>query len=223
MTTLASPPTAQDRVHLVTAAIITPLQRDYLDDRPAAVAALARLRRGAGKQFSQTPDLWGMVDTAALYEEPADGGRPLREQELTRAEDAVHITLTLWALHQQSRPSRMHQPGAEGRPRGLGAAVRQLMPADEIAEPVRKRFVRLGTAPSLRELAERLRGLVLLLRQEDISLDYARLAAELYTWQQPGGRDDVRRAWGRSFQAYRPQDDTAPADNDDQTPDKDAS
>ncbi|MFB6427731.1 type I-E CRISPR-associated protein Cse2/CasB [Streptomyces microflavus] len=230
MTTTVTSLTARQRVQEATEALIGPLQRDLLADRSHAVAALARLRRGAGKDTSQVPDLWGLVDIGPLHDRPKDGGRPLTEGELTHAEDAVHTALTLWALHQQSRGQGMHQSGRQPAHRGLGAAVRQLMPPGEIAEPVRKRLVRAGTAPDLPQLAQRLRDIVLLLRQQDIPLDYALLAAQLYQWQAPGGRDTVRRAWGRSFHAYRgPQntsktgapDDAAP--DHDHTADKDAS
>ncbi|WP_416223442.1 type I-E CRISPR-associated protein Cse2/CasB [Streptomyces hygroscopicus] len=58
---------------------------------------------------------------------------------------------------------------------------------------------RADTAPHLPALAQRLREIVVLLRREDISLDYSMLAEQLYRWQLPGGRQIVRRAWGRSF------------------------
>ncbi|MEU0663901.1 type I-E CRISPR-associated protein Cse2/CasB [Streptomyces lavendulocolor] len=191
---------------------VTELQRDYLADRPAAVAALARLRRGAGKTFGEVPeDLWGLIDTGPLHTTPP-GARPLHETELTWAEDAVHTALTLWALHQQSRGSGMHICDTRTAPRGLGAAARRLMSPGDIDEPVRKRLVRAGSAPSLPALASRLRDIVLLLRRDDIALDYALLAEQLYQWQQPGGRDAVRRAWARSFHAYRRRDDEQPAD-----------
>jgi CRISPR system Cascade subunit CasB len=189
----------------MTGEIIAPLQGGYLADRPHAVGALARLRRGAGKDVAQMPDLWGLVDTGPLYERP-QGSRSLNEAELTRAEDAVHITLTLWALHQQSRQKGMHQAGRQGVQHGLGAAVRQLMPPGDVDEPPLKRLVRAGSAPDVLTLAQRLRDIVLLLRRKDIALDYALLAEQLYQWQEPGGRDVVRRAWGRSFHNYRPQD-----------------
>ncbi|WP_310726933.1 type I-E CRISPR-associated protein Cse2/CasB [Streptomyces sp. N2A] len=221
MTTVASQLSFQARVSQVAEAVIAPLQKGYLADKPSAVAMLAQLRRGAGKEFQQVPDLWGRMDLSLLHQEAADVAPP-RERELTWAEDAVHIAVTLWALHQQSRHSAMHRPHAKDQPTGLGAAVRQLVPPDERGEPVRKRFVRVGTAATLRELADRLRGLVVLLRGEDIAVDYALLAGQLYTWQQPGGRDAVRRVWGRSFQAYRPRS-AADNDNDDKSLDKDAS
>lgn len=225
----ATLPTPARRVATIAEEIVLPLQRAYLRDEPHAVAALARLRRGAGREFPQVPDLWGLVDTGPLHEVPKDGGGlALSEAELARAEDALHVALTLWALHQQSRQKGMHAPNRPKAPTGLGAAVRQLMPKDEIAEPVRKRLVRAGNAPNLTALAERLRDIVLLLRREDIALDYVLLAEQLYRWQTTGGRDSVRRAWGSSFNAHRADagedtDDGDPTTASEATTDKDLS
>jgi CRISPR system Cascade subunit CasB len=80
-----------------------------------------------------------------------------------------------------------------------------MMKPGEIDEPLLKRLVRAGTAPDLTALAQRLRDIVVLLRREDIDLDYALLAGQLYTWQRPGGADAVRREWGRSFHAWHDQ------------------
>jgi len=174
------------------------LQCGYLQDHSAAVAALARLRRGAGKDAAAIPDLWGLIDTQDLYQDPA-----LRHQD---AENAVYVAATLWSLHQQSRGTGMHTAGGNE----LGTAVRRLMPPGEILDPIRKRFVRAGTAPTVTVLADRLREITMLLRDADVSLDYALLADQLYHWQRPGGPDQVRRSWGRSFHAYRPKPDTDP-------------
>src|SRR5262249_42686490 len=118
-----------------------------------------------------------------------------------RAENAMHVAVTLWALHQQShREADMHQTGGPG----LGAAVRRSMPDNDIDKPIRKRFVRAATSSSLDVLAQRLREIVVLLRAEAIPLDYGLLAEQLFQWQQPGGPAQVHRAWGRSFHSYRP-------------------
>ncbi|MFE2347969.1 type I-E CRISPR-associated protein Cse2/CasB [Kitasatospora cineracea] len=168
------------------------LQKGYLDDRPDAVAALARLRRGAGKDTSMIPDLWGLLDTDTLHTDPA-----LHQDA---AHTALYTAATLYSLHQQSRGNRMHRPGGDE----LGTAVRRLMPGGDMDEPTRKRFVRAGSAATLPVLATRLREIVLLLRREDIALDYALLAEQLYQWQQrPWGPDSVRRSWGRSLHAHR--------------------
>ncbi|GLW59304.1 type I-E CRISPR-associated protein Cse2/CasB [Kitasatospora phosalacinea] len=168
------------------------LQKGYLDDRPDAVAALARLRRGAGKDTSTIPDLWGLLDTDRLHADPA-----LHQDA---AHTALYTAATLYSLHQQSRGTRMHRPGGDE----LGTAVRRLMPGSDMDEPTRKRFVRAGSAATMPVLATRLREIVLLLRREEIALDYALLAEQLYQWQQrPWGPDSVRRSWGRSLHAYR--------------------
>ncbi|WP_427168800.1 type I-E CRISPR-associated protein Cse2/CasB (plasmid) [Streptomyces sp. C1-1] len=201
MTTVTAPATPRARVARLAADHIAVLQRGHLDDQPHAVAALARLRRGAGREVGQLPDLWALIDIGPLHE-TTDGARLLSESELIRAEDALHVALTLYALHQQSRRAGMYQADRPGRPRGLGASVRRLMKPGEIDEPVRKRLVRAGTAPDLPVLAQRLRDIVVLLRRQDIELDHAQLAGQLYTWQWPGGADTVRREWGRSFHAW---------------------
>ncbi|MFF9690482.1 type I-E CRISPR-associated protein Cse2/CasB [Streptomyces sp. NPDC014623] len=232
MSTVTAPPTPRKRVTELTAHHLAPLQRGYLADQSREVAALARLRRGAGREAGQLPDLWSLIDTSPLHVTPGDA-RPLHESDLVRAEDALHVALTLWALHQQSRPTGMHQPDRPDSRRGLGTAVRRMMKPGEIDEPLRKRLVRAGTASDLTSLAQRLRDIVVLLRRADIPLDYALLAGQLYTWQLPGGADIVRREWGRSFHAWhdkstaeKPAD--GPASAHDETPrttdtDKDAS
>ncbi|MGC9441992.1 type I-E CRISPR-associated protein Cse2/CasB [Streptomyces sp. WG5] len=228
----SAPPSAvpvQQQVADLAAAHIGSWQKGYLEDRPHAVGALARLRRGAGREAGETPDLWSLIDTDPLHTAAA-GARPLGEQELVRAENALHAALTLWAFHQQSRGVPMHRRHTRERPAGLGAAVRRLMPADGVDEPVRKRLVRAGTAPDLVTLTQRLRDLVALLRRDDVPLDYALLADQLYLWQWPDGPAAVRRRWGRSFHEQRrprPASDgpanggTALASDENTTPDTD--
>ncbi|MFF9818978.1 type I-E CRISPR-associated protein Cse2/CasB [Streptomyces sp. NPDC014006] len=223
MTTVTAPVTPRERVTRLAAAHITALQRGYLTDQSHAVAALARLRRGAGRPAGQLPDLWALIDTGPLHDTP-QGSRPLSESELTRSEDALHVALTLYALHQQSRRTGMYQADRPDRRRGLGSAVRRMMKPGEIDEPVHKRLVRAGTAPDLPVLAQRLRDIVVLLRREDIPLDHALLAGQLYTWQWPGGADTVRREWGRSFHAWHGKPTPAGSDSTSTTDtDKDAS
>jgi len=179
------------------------LQEGYRLDRPDAVAALARLRRGAGKQIEDTPELWGLVLDDRFYEDAP----PVGEGAMREAENAVHIALTLYAVHQQSRrDDRMHQPG-----RDLGGAVRRLMPSGEIDEPLRRRFVQAGSAATTAALAQRLRELVTLLRRDAVPLDYGLLADQIHQFRIPEGAKRVRASWGRGFHAYRPKADDRPA------------
>ncbi|MEU6038636.1 type I-E CRISPR-associated protein Cse2/CasB [Actinomadura sp. NPDC047616] len=181
-------------VREVVGEFVTELQDGYLRDSSVAVARLAQLRRGAGKLPQDVPELWGLTGAERLYQDQA-----LSEVQATRAETAAFLAVTLYALHQQSRTSqKMHVPGVD-----LGTAVRRLMPAERIDEPIRRRFVRVGTAGTAEVLAYRLREVISLLRRDSVPLDYALLAERLYHAQTPDGLARVRRQWGRSFHAYR--------------------
>jgi CRISPR system CASCADE complex protein CasB/Cse2 len=176
---------------------VAELQKGYRNNTSTAVALLAQLRRGAGKLPHDVPELWGITGIERIHQQQA-----LSEAEASRAETALFIAVTLYALHQQSRSEQdMHRRGVD-----LGAATRRLMLAvgDGIDEPIRRRFVRIGTATTVDTLAFRLREMVSLLRRESIPLDYAQLAGHLYEAQFPGGLAQVRARWGRSFHAYRP-------------------
>ncbi|MFD7628038.1 type I-E CRISPR-associated protein Cse2/CasB [Streptomyces sp. NPDC059851] len=187
---------------------IRTVQHDYRNDGPQAAQVLARLRRGIGRQATETPDLWGLVGMEQFYAAQPQG-QHLDEADALRAERAAHVAVTLWALHQQSnRAKRMHV--ADGA--SLGTAVRRLMSGADSDEQIRKRLLRAGTATTFDVLAQRLRELVVLLRTAEIPLDYGLLAEQLDQWQRPGGPGRVRQAWGRSFHAaYR-----APAGTDPQ-------
>ncbi|RNL87282.1 type I-E CRISPR-associated protein Cse2/CasB [Halostreptopolyspora alba] len=189
---------------------ISSLQGGYRADHPEAVALMARLRRGAGKLPHDTPELWGETYLASDFAELP--WNPTEEEE-ERAETAIHVAFTLYALHQQSvRDGRMHRRPVRNhgyrRDHDLGSAMRRLM-GEEIDEPLRKRFVHAGTATTIGPLAFRLRGLVRLLRASGVALDYGLLADQLYTAQREGGMRRVRRDWGRGFVSYRPDDESA--------------
>lgn len=172
------------------------LQGGYLRDESGAVATLAKIRRGAGKTIEEVPELVGLTIDHDFYE-----SFDVHDPRTPDAEAAVHEALTLYALHQQSkRETGMHKRGRE-----FGAAVRRLMPAGDIDEPLRKRFVQAQTASSRSTRLDRLRGIVQLLRTEDVPLDYGLLADQLFDTRTPAGAERVRRSWGRGFQAYRPE------------------
>jgi CRISPR system Cascade subunit CasB len=165
------------------------LSTDYRD--PAAVAALARLRRGAGKQPGEVLELLEYTVSEQFW--PGPDGEPGPE------EHAVHVAMTLFAVHQQSRGERMHRRG-----RGLGVALRSLHAGDQksLPDPLVRRFRMLGTADSFPELTHHLRGAVQLLRVGGEPLDYGLLTDQLVTWQRHG-RSSVQLVWGRQFHRTR--------------------
>ena len=161
-------------------------------------ALLARLRRGAGHTPGELPELWGeflgnLPET--LYGSEKSGP--------SRAEWAVYIALTLFALHQQGHdPARkQEQMYVEGV--GLGAAVAGIALADGGGEAaldrVRRRFNVVATADSMDKLSWHLRGLVQLMNRESLGMDYGKLAEDLYWYQFPSARNRVRLQWGQDF------------------------
>ncbi len=164
------------------------LQHRFLRERrdPGAVAALARLRRGAGKPPGAVLDILEFTTSDEFFvgEEPS------------RHELAAHVAMTLFAVHQQSRGERMHRRG-----QGLGAALRALHGGEgnSLPDPLTRRFRMIGTADSFAELTYHLRGAAQLLRSGGVPLDYGLLADQLVAWQRPGDRSRIHLRWGREF------------------------
>lgn len=172
------------------------LQHGYLAGHSTAVAALAQLRRGVGKQPGQVPAI-------IKYTHAEEFVRGWHSDEPSYAEHAAHTALTLYAFHQQSQRSRMHVPG-----RRFGLAVRALAPEIHSDVAVKRRFVALATADSFAGLTHYLRGLVQLMRTSKVTMDYGLLARDLWHWQFPDRAARVRSYWGHDF--YFPSKKTTP-------------
>ncbi len=61
---------------------------------------LAELRRGAGRKPGEDPAVWGTIFSELPEDMYGSRGNPSKE------EWAVHIALTLYAIHQQGRDPR---------------------------------------------------------------------------------------------------------------------
>ena len=142
------------------------------------------------------PELWDLT----LDDRPGYLG-----DEPTRGERAVHGALTLWALHQGSNTRPMHD--TSDRPRSFASAIRVVaqgqkgQSGDKCAEetPIYRRFSAAVQAPTFEGLLVHLRSLISQLEAAEIPCDYAQLAADLFTWQDPRHRTSVMRNWGRQF------------------------
>lgn len=165
------------------------LQREYLGGAPAARADLARLRRGLGKPAGSVPGIWEITVGAVPAELSWDRDEP------SRAEQAAHAAMTLYALHQQSLPGPAHVPGVS-----FGAAVGRLASGDGPSkDAVTRRFMAVATAQSADELLVHVRGLVTQLKSANRGVDYARFADDVLGLLTPGRETAVRLAWGRDF------------------------
>lgn len=154
-------------------------------EQARARALLARLRQNVDTEPEAVAAIWEVtsVPTAA----------PVRTDDATVDERATHIAMTLFGVHQQSRPDGMHREG-----RGLGAAVRVLATGGN-EQAVRRRFDAIASAQTLSEAAYHLRGLITQLRGASIALDYGLLADDLVGLHYPTQTARVRRRWARDY------------------------
>lgn len=157
----------------------------------AARATLAKLRRGIGNEPGSMPALWDVTLNGLDESLSSKDGAP------TRGEWAVHTALTLYALHQQGID--MHQHAMSKDENTLGMSLRKLIKNEDDEKRVKRRFDAAATSDSLAEFSHHLRGLIQLLKTQDIPLDYPALAEDLYWFQFPEARDSVRLRWGRDF------------------------
>lgn len=151
---------------------------------------LAELRRGIGKAPGEVPQLWGYY-LESMPEEFYGTTEP------SRAEWAVYVALTLFALHQQGKDpetSPMHESG-----QAFGKAFSRLSTDVSERERVTRRFHLLATADSVEELFHYLRSAVQMMRGANIRLDYAKLAGDIYCFQFPELRSRVQLRWGQDF------------------------
>jgi len=158
-------------------------------------ATLAQLRRGVGRAPGEIPDLWGIL-LQDMPEEMQGYGSTASYQE-----NAIYTALTLFAVHQQGwdpQSQPMHR-----RNSSLGGAVARLItPGDEDSRNrVERRFSRAATASDIAEFSHHLRGLVQLLGAQGIPLDWARLAGQIFAYQNPERVARVRLCWGEEFYA----------------------
>lgn len=159
-------------------------------------AALARLRRSLGKELGAMPEVLEYV---------------LPEQELSeyswqekQIELALYTALTLYAFHQQGKNDCVstgltENEQAVSNKNTFGYAIRKLAAVSQNPEGVLRRFNQVMTASDLVELAIHARGLISLLRQSKIVLDYPLLAVDLYHFQQPEMRKNAILSWGKDY------------------------
>ena len=167
-------------------------------DSPWNRAMLAKLRRGVGKTPGSVPEIWEIT----IGDSP-DAWKSDKERA-SREETAVHTALTLYALHRQGKGKSMSETGKNEAGENLGCsfggAAAKLIRSDRSNEQaVKRRFDAVATASNFDELAHHARGLIQLLKAEDIPMDYPRFARELFDYQFPDRADGVRLRWGRDF------------------------
>lgn len=164
----------------------------HTNNQSMIAAFLAKLRRGIGKEPGSHPEIWELTIAGLPESLQGIGDQP------SYGERAVHTSLTLFALHQQGKDIKTKCMSESGV--ALGIAMRQLIQRNPDREAaIKRRFTAAVTADSYEELVWHLRGLIQLLRAEDVKLDYPLLAKDLFRFQLPDSRDRIRLQWGRQF------------------------
>ena len=152
-------------------------------------ASCAKLRRAVGKPPGTSPDIWDVTLQGAPDEWQSYAG------QASYAEWAVHTALTLYALHRQGNTSSM----SGGSDSFASAAARIVLNDENRLDAIRRRFNAVATATEFSELAHHARGIIQLLKAENLKMDYPGFAQDLLVFQIPGGADRIRLRWGEDF------------------------
>ena len=156
-------------------------------------AALAKLRRGIGKHPGKVPDIWDytMDNLSVAFISHDD--------EPTPTQWATHISLTLFAFHQQGKDIKQDPMSKHGA--SLGSAVWKLVSESgaESQDAIKRRFDTVVTSNSIEELVHHLRGLISIMKSKSVPLDYPQLADDLLKFQSSEQRDMVRLRWGQDY------------------------
>jgi CRISPR system Cascade subunit CasB len=168
------------------------LEREREDGRANSdqIAALAKLRRGVGKEAGTVPEIWPYVYEGFPEELVGKGRLSLY------AETAIHTALTLYAVHRQG-----NKVAHDKKNRSLGKAANELKNVNHTNEQgIKRRFDALATAKTPEEIIYHSRGIIQLLKQSGVTLDYAKFAEDLFFLQCGANlAKKVQRRWGMDF------------------------
>ena len=188
------------------------LQDKYQDNSSWAKKQLALLRRVANRSIGDSPETWDILYDKRFPESLKGTGR----EDPTWGEKAAFFTLTLYAVHQQSKRHGVHvEPEKGSQPQTLGAAVREFHNATKkdadkelFDSSIYRRFITMVQSQTIEDAAYHLRSLIKLFRTQDsILLDYGKLAKELYYFQNPKYRKAVQLSWARQLYQSNPSQD----------------
>ena len=151
-------------------------------------AIFAELRHGLGKKPGEVPSVWGII-----FEDMPDEWMR-KDGNASYEENAVYGALTLYALHMQGKDHDM-----QNNEQTIGNAIGKLAAKADFGERIRKRFIILLNSQDVEGLTYYLRGLINMLRKENIGFDYARLAKDLYEYEFPDHMNRIRLSWGQDY------------------------
>lgn len=155
-------------------------------------AILSRLRNSIGRDITETVAIWPLMFEEIPPEYLSINGIPTYE------ENAILLSLQLYALHQQGINQTVHESSGDS----VGKALHDIRNSDNAA--LDRRFNALITSGNLDELATHLRHLISILKQKvNTKIDYAKLAEDFYWYQvSPEFANRMRMRWGQNYYFY---------------------
>ena len=178
---------ASDEIKRFVGKKITELQ----NGSPSSRANLAILRRGLGKEMEEYADAWEFI-----YRDFPDELTG-KNDNISEAERATYTTLTLFAMHQQALEQSVHNKEMK-----FGEAMASIISnKKENESAVTRRFNSLITSDGFSELTNHLRNMIHLIKSTDstIGFDYEQFASDLFFFQLPNFKKNVKIRWGKQF------------------------
>ncbi len=178
------------RVAEVTRKILIKLSKQK--DTSSGKAMLARLRQSIGKPISETVAVWPILFEDLPEEFLGRNGHTSDEEQ------AILVTLQLYALHQQSQSQNVFA-GEGNKYQNIGYSFRQLCQGGDTTA-IDRRFNVMITASTFEELVYHLRHLITLLKSKspETKVDYAKLSEDSY-WFLRNYQESVRLSWAREY------------------------
>lgn len=156
-------------------------------------AMLSRLRNSVGRPLEENIEAISLIYQYMPEEFYSNFGA------LTYEEEAIITTLQLYAIHQQSKQDSVSGKQEKEVWDNIGSSFSYLR-LGENSLPFDRRFNALITSQSFDELSNHLRQLIKILKskQEDIKINYPKLAQDLYDFAR-GYDERVRLNWSRAY------------------------
>lgn len=190
---------------------IAPLQYNYTNVTTGSAGArahLAMLRHG----FEDGEVRWLNVGYDIFSDWPHETlGDPADERKFGAQEtlNAIGSALQMYALHQQSKSSGMawfptgkaKLQNSDKRKHSFGVACRALEGPKVSSEvtTIRRRLQVMEYVPDFEGVRTNLIPLIRMMRSNGITLDYDRLAQDLFRLQFPSRRSSVFKRWGQEY------------------------
>ena len=173
---------------------INDLQHNKLSQSTSGL--MAELRRGVNQPPGSLPGIWGITLGELQEKGLSNTGYP------TADEWAIHLSLTLFALHQGNKDMQHGLVSVTGY--SIGRSARLLVEANKGSESsIRRQMNSLITANDIEEIAIFLRSFIKRFSNEGIPLDYPQLAKDLKLLQDMEAKRNVILKWAQDYASKR--------------------